>query len=232
MLTRRVDLGQEHMNYSSGVPSALGSCGVPDWYVGQSPPSFGSAHKAVNACSVMGFKAWLPQIVAYRHTRKHGRAVWQNEKRLREETVQPLFPGYWFVSFDITAAGWGAILRDENVSRLLTHRGDFGSRPVKMPKGFVETMQSFGRAGDGALPFRLSQALEGKGWDRALAEELDAEEPRIKAGTLGTILDGAFTSFPAKVKMDMGDKIIVLASIFGRETPVELSPEQFEVVTA
>jgi transcriptional antiterminator RfaH len=181
-----------------------------DWYVGQSFAQFGAEHKAVNAVAALGFRTYLPQEVFSRRVMRHGRPVFVDGCASVEHSVRPIFPGYWFVSFRVDSDPWGEILRADCVARLMTNRNSAGIRPTRLPSGFVEAMQAMGRPGDGAID-NTAPALPGY--------------PR---GTEGRILEGAFSSFPAKVHTDAGERIFVLAQIFGRETKVELARSAFE----
>ena len=221
----------EHVFALEYPPNELGCCRMGEdnaaWYVGQSSSDFGAAHKAVNACCELGFRAWLPQIIVYRQKMVHGRPVFVKNVREREETVKPLFNNYWFVSFDIDRPGWGEILRNRHVTRLITRASPGGRVPVKLPAGFVETMQSLGRPGDGALPERILKSVNDKGWVSTLEKSDEPEIQRMKRGQAGVILEGVLASHPATVDMDLGERIFVWAEVFGRLTRVELNADQF-----
>ena len=211
---------------AEGLPCA-------DWYVGQSPPLIGAQYKAIDRCKNLGFDAWLPQVVTTKFTRNSsGRGSYKGGKRETEEVTRPLFGTYWFVSFAVDNPQWGKILHDDRcVARLLCRKSDAGYHPYRLPHGFVEILQSLGREKDGALPSGIEAGLKSHDWGEVGATlTAPGETPRLPQYTPGRITDGPFASFAATVRLDMGDRILVMAEIFGRLSQVELRREDFEVV--
>ncbi len=191
---------------------ASDSRGVPQWYVGQSPASFGAAAKAVEAIRQMGLNAYQPLRYETCYVRKRGHAVWQNGQRAAQDTPRPFLSNYWFVAFDIDEDPWGPILQIKPwVSRLIG-RNAYTGRPTPVEPGFVDALMA--DAGPtGILP---------KGYGERPIEPLTRNTPV-------TILEGAFASFPATVDVDQGDRIMIVAQIFGRAHKFPVTREQIKV---
>lgn len=191
------------------VPNGILGCGCLPWYVVQSTP--GKAHQTFSRLSAR-FKSHFPQIVVYRPLSRRGAPVYINGKRATREAIEPLFPGYLFVSFT-DADPWGEIVRSEGVVRLFSRQVAGAWVPTRLPLGLVESLQARGRAGDGVID-----------------ERKPAFAP-IAEKAVGRVLDGPFAGFDAVFKMRVGaDRIRVLATIFGRSTEVELDRADFQVV--
>ncbi len=126
-----------------------------------------------------------------------------------------MFPGYAFAYFDAAKGRHGAsrdrwqpIARLPGVVRVL---GSYDA-PTPLPRGMVEWL--------------IFATPEGG----VRVEELRAM-PQFKVGDRVRVLDGPFASFPAIVEnVPARDRLQVLVGIFGRSTPVELSPRDVELV--
>ncbi|MEO0981641.1 MAG: transcriptional activator RfaH [Pseudomonadota bacterium] len=98
--------------------------GTP-WYLVQCKT--GRERFAEDGLARQGFDVFLP---SERRTVRHAR---------RTETVRrAFFPGYLFVSLDVTRGGWRPIDATPGVVRLVT----FGARPAAAPSGWVDTLRA------------------------------------------------------------------------------------------
>ncbi|MEV8505478.1 transcription termination/antitermination protein NusG [Actinoplanes sp. NPDC051475] len=127
----------------------------------------------------------------------------------RNQVQAKVFPGYILVRMDLTPESYSCVRNTPGVT------------------GFVGATDRVDRP----APLSLDEVLK---W---LAPAVEAEEkkakPEIKVldfevGDSVTVTDGAFASLPASISEINADqqKLKVLVSIFGRETPVELNFNQ------
>jgi transcriptional antiterminator NusG len=127
----------------------------------------------------------------------------------RQQVNNKVFPGYILVRMDLTPESYSCVRNTPGVT------------------GFVGATDRVDRP----APLSLDEVLK---W---LAPAVEAEEkkskPEIKVldfevGDSVTVTDGAFASLPASISEINADqqKLKVLVSIFGRETPVELNFNQ------
>ena len=127
----------------------------------------------------------------------------------RQQVQNKVFPGYILVRMDLTPESYSCVRNTPGVT------------------GFVGATDRVDRP----APLSLDEVLK---W---LAPAVEAEEkkskPEIKVldfevGDSVTVTDGAFASLPASISEINADqqKLKVLVSIFGRETPVELNFNQ------
>jgi transcriptional antiterminator NusG len=133
----------------------------------------------------------------------------------RKQVQRKVLPGYILVRMDLNDASWSAVRNTPGVTGFVGAT----SRPspltvdevLKFLAPKVEEAPSKGGKGDSSTS---SAPLGGP------AVEVDFE-----IGESVTVMDGPFATLPAtisEVNVD-GQKLKVLVSIFGRETPVELS---------
>jgi len=124
----------------------------------------------------------------------------------RKQVKRNVFPGYVLVRMDLTDESWSVVRNTPGVTGFVGH----GHNPSPLSLDEVE----------GILAPRPSK----KG-----------EKPEIKmvdfeVGESVTVMDGPFATLPASISEIMPEqaKLKVLVSIFGRETPVELSYAQVQ----
>jgi transcriptional antiterminator NusG len=126
----------------------------------------------------------------------------------RKTVKQNLLPGYVLVRMDLTDESWGAVRNTPGVT------------------GFVGHTHS-------PSPLTLDEVL------KFLAPEPDKKEKVVETkaadfevGESVTVMDGPFATLPASINEIHADsqKLKVLVSIFGRETPVELSFNQVQKI--
>ena len=144
--------------------------------------------------------------------------IFQVEVPQREESVikngqrklvkQNLLPGYVLVRMELTDESWGAVRNTPGVTGFVGHT----HRPS---------------------PLTLDEVLQ------FLAPEQDKREKVVETraadfevGESVTVMDGPFATLPASINEIHADsqKLKVLVSIFGRETPVELSFSQVQKI--
>ncbi len=124
-------------------------------------------------------------------------------------------PGYVLVRMDLTDESWGAVRHTPGVT------GFIGSAHQPIPLTHDEVF--------GMLAHNLVPATAGGGGAGAARPAAgQAKELRLvdfEVGESVTVMEGPFETLPATISEINPDtqKLKVLVSIFGRETPVELS---------
>ena len=125
-------------------------------------------------------------------------------KQGKRQTVQSkVFPGYVLVRMDLTDESWSAVKNTPSVT------------------GFVGTTHPTPLSTDDVVKFLAPKPKEHK----------KAEAPKVvdyQVGESVTVMDGPFATLPATINEinPEAQRLKVLVSIFGRETPVELSFSQ------
>jgi transcriptional antiterminator NusG len=122
-------------------------------------------------------------------------------------------PGYVLVRMDLTDESWGAVRHTPGVTGFVGHT----HQPVPLSHDEIFTMLNpiFETPGD----------TSGEG-GRAKASETNIVD--FEVGESVTVMEGPFETLPATISEinPESQKLKVLVSIFGRETPVELSFSQ------
>ncbi|RJK93504.1 transcription termination/antitermination protein NusG [Vallicoccus soli] len=146
--------------------------------------------------------------------------IYQVEVPQREETVikngqrkkvkQNLLPGYVLVRMDLTDESWSTVRNTPGVTGFVGHT----HRPS--PLSIDEVMK-----------FLAPEQEEEK-----KAEKVEVKAVDFEVGESVTVMDGPFATLPASINEINADaqKLKVLVSIFGRETPVELSFNQVQKI--
>ena len=120
-------------------------------------------------------------------------------------------PGYVLVRMDLTDESWGAVRHTPGVTGFVGHT----HQPVPLTSDEVFSM--------------LAPTIEAKTPAAAPAQKAAAAiEVDFTVGESVTVTDGPFDTLPATISeiSPENQKLKVLVSIFGRETPVELSFSQ------
>ena len=120
----------------------------------------------------------------------------------RQAVVRKKLPGYLFVRMDLTDESWSAVRNTPGVTGFVGQT----SRPT--PLTLTEVVKQL-------APPKQKTVVAQKAVDFEVGESI-------------TVTDGPFATLPAtinEISLD-SQKLKVLVSIFGRETPVELSFNQ------
>ncbi|MBC9823762.1 transcription termination/antitermination protein NusG [Terrabacter sp. MAHUQ-38] len=121
-------------------------------------------------------------------------------------------PGYVLVRMDLTDESWGAVRHTPGVTGFVGN----AHQPVPLSIDEVFTML--------APSFEAASAASGGGATKTAAPK-DVRVIDFEVGESVTVMEGPFETLPATISEINTDtqKLKVLVSIFGRETPVELS---------
>jgi len=126
----------------------------------------------------------------------------------KKQTVnEKVLPGYILVRMDLTDESWAVVRNTPGVTGFV----GLSSRPSPLPLGEVAAL--------------LAPAPAEPAAQAATAKK---STPDYEVGESVTVMDGPFATLPATVNEvnPVTQKLKVLVSIFGRETPVELSFDQ------
>ena len=125
----------------------------------------------------------------------------------RQQVSEKVLPGYILVRMDLTDESWAAVRNTPGVTGFV----GLSSRPSPLSLDEVAIAARPGAGGEGR-----------EGRDHA------GRAVEFEVGESVTVMDGPFATLPATVNEINPDtqKLKVLVSIFGRETPVELSFDQ------
>jgi transcriptional antiterminator NusG len=135
----------------------------------------------------------------------------------RKQVQRKVLPGYILVRMDLNDASWSAVRNTPGVT------GFVGATSRPSPLTLDEVVKFL-------LP-RQETPKKAKGADKAGAEAFGSKpavEVDFEVGESVTVMDGPFATLPASISEVNVDaqKLKVLVSIFGRETPVELGFNQ------
>jgi transcription termination/antitermination protein NusG len=124
----------------------------------------------------------------------------------RQQVSEKVLPGYILVRMDLTDESWAAVRNTPGVTGFV----GLSSRPSPLSLTEVATL--------------LAPEPE----EKAAKAEVTRLAVEYEVGESVTVMDGPFATLPATVNEINPDtqKLKVLVSIFGRETPVELSFDQ------
>ena len=128
----------------------------------------------------------------------------------RQQVSEKVLPGYILVRMDLTDESWAVVRNTPGVTGFV----GLSSRPSPLQLGEVASLLA--PEPEPGTPAAVSAAARA------------AASPEFEVGESVTVMDGPFATLPATVNEINGDtqKLKVLVSIFGRETPVELSFDQ------
>ena len=124
----------------------------------------------------------------------------------RQQVSEKVLPGYILVRMDLTDESWAVVRNTPGVTGFV----GLSSRPSPLSLGEVASL--------------LAPEPE----ETAAKAEVTRAAVEFAVGESVTVMDGPFATLPATVSEINSDtqKLKVLVSIFGRETPVELSFDQ------
>jgi transcriptional antiterminator NusG len=126
----------------------------------------------------------------------------------RKQVKRNIYPGYVLVRLDLTDESWSAVRNTPGVT------GFVGNAHHPSPLSLDEVEK--------ILAPRPKKA----------SDKLDIRVLDFEVGESVTVMDGPFATLPASISEIMPEqaKLKVLVSIFGRETPVELSFNQVQKI--
>ncbi|MCK0110934.1 transcription termination/antitermination protein NusG [Ornithinimicrobium sp. F0845] len=140
---------------------------------------------------------------------------------VRKQVRRVRMPGYVLVRMDLTDESWGAVRHTPGVT------GFVGNAHQPVPLSIDEVITMLAPVFD--TPETGEAAGEGttKG-AAAPAARTSPAEVDFEVGESVTVMEGPFETLPATISeiIPESQKLKVLVSIFGRETPVELSFNQ------
>ncbi|HYB85819.1 MAG TPA: transcription termination/antitermination protein NusG [Streptosporangiaceae bacterium] len=124
----------------------------------------------------------------------------------RQQVQEKVLPGYILVRMDLTDESWAAVRNTPGVTGFV----GLSSRPSPLSLTEVATL------------------LAPEPQEKVAKAEVTRMAVEFEVGESVTVMDGPFATLPATVNEINPDtqKLKVLVSIFGRETPVELSFDQ------
>ncbi|MQA81403.1 MAG: transcription termination/antitermination protein NusG [Streptosporangiales bacterium] len=126
----------------------------------------------------------------------------------RQQVTQKMLPGYVLVRMDLTDESWAVVRHTPGVTGFV----GVGNQPAPLTTDEVVAL--------------LAPAVERKPAKQA------PKSVEFEAGESVTVMEGPFATLPATINEINVDsqKLKVLVSIFGRETPVELSFDQVQKI--
>ena len=134
----------------------------------------------------------------------------------RQNVQRKVFPGYILVRMDLNDESWGAVRNTPGVT------GFVGATSKPSPLSIDEVVKIL------APTMQKSAAAVGAKGGGAGEAKAAIEVVDFSVGESVTVMDGPFATLPATInEIDpLHGKLQVLVSIFGRETPVELTFSQ------
>jgi len=134
----------------------------------------------------------------------------------RQQVQRKVFPGYILVRMELNDESWGAVRNTPGVT------GFVGATSRPSPLSIEEVVKILAPA------TKKAEAVAKGGKAAAGGDKPRVEVVDFSVGESVTVMDGPFATLPATIsEIDaMHQKLHVLVSIFGRETPVELSFSQ------
>ena len=133
----------------------------------------------------------------------------------RQQVQRKVFPGYILVRMDLNDESWGAVRNTPGVT------GFVGATSRPSPLSIDEVVKIL-------APATQRADRQARGGTAGPADKPKVEIVDFTIGESVTVMDGPFATLPATFnEIDtLHQKLKVLVSIFGRETPVELAFSQ------
>lgn len=139
----------------------------------------------------------------------------------RKQVNRKVLPGYILVRMELNDESWGAVRNTPGVT------GFVGATSRPSPLSLNDVVKFLLPQGAAKKPAKASAAAAA-----GASTEATLERPEIlvdfEVGESVTVMDGPFATLPASISEVNAEqqKLKVLVSIFGRETPVELTFNQ------
>ena len=189
------DLVDPVEEFKAGLRRAPG-----DWYVIHSYAGYENRVKAnlENRISSLNMEDYIFQVEVPMEE------VTEIKNGQRKQVRRVRIPGYVLVRMDLTDESWGAVRHTPGVTGFVGHT----HQPVPLSLDEVFSM--------------LAPSLQPA---EAKARPAEVKVVDFEVGETVTVMEGPFETLPATISEINTDaqKLKVLVSIFGRETPVELS---------
>jgi transcription termination/antitermination factor NusG len=137
----------------------------------------------------------------------------------RAQVNRKVLPGYLLVRMELNDESWGAVRNTPGVT------GFVGATSRPSPLTLDEVTKIL-------VPAITPQAARAAGGEAASAASAPTALVDFEVGESVTVMDGPFATLPATINEINAEqqKLQVLVSIFGRETPVELSFSQVQKI--
>jgi transcription termination/antitermination factor NusG len=137
----------------------------------------------------------------------------------RAQVNRKVLPGYLLVRMELNDESWGAVRNTPGVT------GFVGATSRPSPLTIDEVVKIL-------APVTTPQAARTGGGEAAASASAPATLVDFEVGESVTVMDGPFATLPATINEINAEqqKLQVLVSIFGRETPVELSFSQVQKI--
>jgi transcriptional antiterminator NusG len=176
-----------------------------DWYVVHSYAGYENKVKAnlENRISSLDMEEYIFQIEVPTEE------VTEIKNGKRQQVQRKVFPGYILVRMDLNDESWGAVRNTPGVT------GFVGATSRPSPLSLDEVVRILAPA--------VTEQKPGAPGARAKTSTVAVVDYEV--GESITVMDGPFATLPATINEIDAEhqKLKVLVSIFGRETPVELS---------
>jgi transcription termination/antitermination protein NusG len=176
-----------------------------DWYVVHSYAGYENRVKTNLESRIMSLnmEEYIFQIEVPTHQ------VTEIKSGKKQTVNEKVLPGYILVRMDLTDESWAVVRNTPGVTGFV----GLSSKPSPLPLGEVAS---------------LLAPAPAEGSPAAQAAAAKKTSPEYEVGESVTVMDGPFATLPATVNEvnSVTQKLKVLVSIFGRETPVELSFDQ------
>jgi transcription termination/antitermination factor NusG len=133
----------------------------------------------------------------------------------RAQVNRKVLPGYLLVRMELNDESWGAVRNTPGVT------GFVGATSKPSPLSIDEVVKIL-------VPATAPQAARATGGETTTTAAAPTTLVDFEVGESVTVMDGPFATLPATINEINAEqqKLQVLVSIFGRETPVELSFNQ------
>jgi transcription termination/antitermination protein NusG len=177
-----------------------------DWYVVHSYAGYENRVKAnlENRISSLNMEEHIFQVEVPMEE------VTEIKNGQRKQIRRVRIPGYVLVRMDLSDEPWGAVRHTPGVTGFVGHT----HQPVPLSTDEVFSM--------------LAPSLQPVDGGQARQQKAEVKVVDFEVGESVTVMEGPFETLPATISEINPDaqKLKVLVSIFGRETPVELSFNQ------
>jgi len=136
----------------------------------------------------------------------------------RKQVQRKVLPGYVLVCMELNDASWAAVRNTPGVT------GFIGATNNPSPLSLDDVVKFLLPKEEKAAPSKAKAGAE-QADDAGAAEAIEVD---FEVGESVTVMDGPFATLPATISEvnPVAQKLKVLVSIFGRETPVELGFHQ------